>query len=275
MANVTLRGLVLGAALAALLMAGCSAEPVVEEAAEAPAEEMQDAGDFQVRYEAIRNAGYQEWEAAFQESRLLEDTVQELNGVFALPADVPVVLRECGEVNAFYDPETREISLCYELVEDLAAMFFAEEQTDEEAEAAGTSVANATMFTFYHELGHALIDLYDLPITGREEDAVDQLAAMILLQGGDEGEDAAIDGANSFITEEETELDDLAFWDEHSLNDQRFYNILCWLYGKNPQDYQYLVEDEFLPADRAERCPGEYERMSTSWDTLLSPYVKG
>lgn len=35
----------------------------------------------------------------------------------------------------------------------------------------------------FHELGHAFISLYDLPITGREEDAVDQFAAILLAMG--------------------------------------------------------------------------------------------
>lgn len=236
---------------------------------------VRDTGDFLVQYEETGNEDYQELEAVFQETRLLEDTVQELNGVFALPADVPVVMRECGEVNAFYDPETGEISLCYELVEHYAGIFMADAETAEEQDAAGVSVASATMFTFFHEMGHALIHIYDLPITGREEDAVDQLAALILLQGGEEGENAAIDGANSFVGEEEAEMDDLAFWDEHSLDDQRFYNIVCWVYGKDPEGYQYLVDDETLPANRAERCPAEFNRLSRSWESLLDPYVKG
>jgi Putative metallopeptidase len=236
---------------------------------------VRDTGDFVVQYEETGNEDYQELEAIFQETRLLEDTIQELNGVFALPADVPVVMRECGEVNAFYDPGTGEISLCYELVEHYSEIFMADAETDEEQEAAGVSVASATMFTFFHEMGHALIHIYDLPITGREEDAVDQLAALILLQGGEEGESAAIDGANSFVGEEEAEMDDLAFWDEHSLDDQRFYNIVCWVYGKDPEGYQYLVEDETLPANRAERCPAEFNRLSRSWESLLDPYVKG
>jgi hypothetical protein len=235
---------------------------------------VRDTGDFVVQYEETGNESYQEMEAIFKETRLLEDTVQELNGVFMLPKNVPVVLRECGEVNAFYDPESGEISLCYELVEHYSEIFMADAQTDEEQEAAGTSIVSATMFTFFHEMGHALIDIYDLPITGREEDAVDQLATLILLQGGEEGEDAAIDGANSFVGSEEEEMDELAFWDEHSLDDQRFYNIVCWIYGKDPEGYQYFVDDETLPADRAERCPAEYDRMSRSWQALLAPYVK-
>lgn len=236
---------------------------------------VRDTGDFVVQYARIRNQDYRELESVFKETRLFEDTVDALNEEFALPADVPVVMRECGEVNAFYDPNTGEISLCYELVEHYAEIFMADAETDEEQEEAGASVASATMFTFFHEMGHALISIYDLPVTGREEDAVDQLAVMILLEGGEDGENAAIDGANSFVGEEEQEMDDLSFWDEHSFDEQRFYNILCWIYGKDPEGYQYLVDDETLPADRAERCPAEYHRMSRAWESLLTPYVKG
>ena len=244
---------------------------------------VRDTGNFVVKYEKTDNEDYRELEAIFKEVRLLEDTVQELNNVFALPAQVPVVFRECGDVNAFYDPEAREIALCWELVEYYAGMFLSEDQTEQEAEEGGEAVAGATLFTFFHELGHALIDLYDLPVTGREEDAVDQLATMILLEGGEEGETAAINGAWSFLTEEEEEeeqaeegeeQEELAFWDEHSLDEQRFYNIVCWSYGKNPESFQYLVDDETLPEGRAERCPAEYDRMSRSWDALLEPYVK-
>ncbi|HKV08924.1 MAG TPA: DUF4344 domain-containing metallopeptidase [Thermoanaerobaculia bacterium] len=236
---------------------------------------VRDTGNFVVQYGEIHDEGYREWEADFKETRLLEDTVKELNKEFALPSDVPVVLRECGEVNAFYDAEAGEISLCYELVEHYSEIFTADAETDEELEEAGISVASATVFTLFHEMGHALISIYDLPVTGREEDAVDQLATLVLLEGGEEGEDAAIDGANSFVGEEEEEMDDLSFWDEHSFDEQRFYNILCWIYGKDPDGYQYLVDDETLPADRAEQCPAEYGRMSRSWQALLAPYVKG
>ena len=47
------------------------------------------------------------------------------------------------------------------------------------------------------------------------------------------------------------------------------------LRGKDPEGYQYFVEDETLPANRSQRCPAEYSRLSTSWESLLDPYVKG
>lgn len=242
-----------------------------------------DRGDFKVVYGTVKDPDYKELQQIFKDTALFEETVKALNETLALPADVTVTLRECGEVNAFYEPDSHRISMCYELVSAFTEMFLAGVETEEEAEAAGVSVAGATLFIFFHEAGHALIDLYDLPITGKEEDAVDQLATLILLEAGEDGENAALDGASSFISEEEEEdaagdeegeLEDLAFWDEHSLDEQRFYNIVCWIYGKNPEGYAYLVEDETLPAPRAESCPGEYERMSKAWDTLLEPYVK-
>ena len=240
-----------------------------------------DRGDFKVAYEKPKDPDYRELQQIFKDTALFEETVKALNETLALPADVTVVLRECGQVNAFYEAESRRISLCYELVGAFTEMFLANAETEEEAEAAGESVAGATLFIFFHEVGHALVDLLDLPITGKEEDAVDQLATLILLEAGKDGENAALDGASSFITEEaeketgaEGELEDLAFWDEHSLDEQRFYNIVCWIYGKDPAGYAYLLEDDTLPEDRATSCPGEYERMSKAWDTLLEPYVK-
>ncbi|HEX6864048.1 MAG TPA: DUF4344 domain-containing metallopeptidase, partial [Thermoanaerobaculia bacterium] len=235
--------------LALLALGACGPVPEDGQTEAVPeAVEAEDAGNLVVKYEATENADYRELEAIFKEVRLLEDTVQELNNVFALPAPVPVVFRECGDVNAFYDPEAREIALCWELVEYYAGMFLSEDQTEEEAEEGGEALAGATLFTFFHELGHALIDLYDLPVTGREEDAVDQLATMILLEGGEEGEMAALNGAWSFLTEEaeedagqEEEEEELAFWDEHSLDEQRFYNIICLVFGSNPQENINLV----------------------------------
>lgn len=41
-------------------------------------------------------------------------------------------------------------------------------------EEAVSSATGALLWIFLHETGHALADLLDLPLTGREEDAVDQ-----------------------------------------------------------------------------------------------------
>jgi hypothetical protein len=238
-------------------------------------------GKFRLSYAAVQDPDYREVRDIFKEAGLLEEAVQGLNETFRIPRDVEVTMRECGEANAYYESDSHRISLCYELVSYFSGVFFDGAETDEDQEEAGEAVAGATLFTLFHELGHALIDVWDLPITGREEDAVDQLATIILLEGGEDGENAALNGAASFWGEEEESDDgeDLgdSFWDEHSLGEQRFYNIVCWSYGSNPENLDYLVgdgEDDWLPTARAQQCPDEFARMAKAWDTLLSPYVR-
>jgi len=240
-------------------------------------------GKFRLTYAPVKDQDYREVRDLFKEAGLLEEAVQGLNETFRIPKDIEVTLRECGEANAYYESDSRRISLCYELVAYYASVFFTDAETDEDQETAGEAVAGATLFTLFHELGHALIDVWDLPITGREEDAVDQLATIILLEGGEDGETAALNGAASFWGEEEEseegeeEEGELSFWDEHSLGEQRFYNIVCWSYGSNPEGLSDLVgggEDDWLPEARAGQCPNEFARMAKAWDTLLSPYVR-
>lgn len=231
-------------------------------------------GSFRLTYATIKDKDYQALRDLFQKTGLLEEAVKSLNETFLLPASVEVAVRECGVANAYYESDSRRISLCYELVASYAGMFFAEAETKEDWEWAGEAVAGATLFTLYHELGHALIDVWDLPITGREEDAVDQLATIILLEGGEDGETAALNGASSFWEEESGKDEDPGFWNEHSVGEQRFYNIVCWSYGKNPQGLSHVIEDEWLPEARAAQCPEEYARMAKGWDALLSPHVR-
>ena len=65
----------------------------------------------------------------------------------------------------------------------------------------------------------------------------------------------------------------MPFWDEHSLDEQRYFNIVCWVYGSAPEKYQSLLGREWgLPRERAERCAGEYDRMSRAWNAVLEPH---
>jgi hypothetical protein len=50
---------------------------------------------------------------------------------------------------------------------------------------------------FLHEVAHALIDGWDLPITRREEDAADQFSTLLLINGLPDGDKTALDGARS------------------------------------------------------------------------------
>lgn len=234
---------------------------------------LQAAGRFRVEYRPASEPAYAEWRKELKEGRVLEEIAQELNGVFLLPRDLAIGFDQCGEPNAFYDREARSVILCYELLGIFTRRF--QEELGEDADKVGDAVMGAVAFVFFHELGHALVDVLELPVTGREEDAVDQLATLILADGSDAGERSALHGALSFYLDGEKggEVDDSAFWDEHSLNAQRFYNIVCWVYGHAPERHADLVEDGTLPEERAQRCPDEWSQLERSWTTLLEPHI--
>lgn len=240
---------------------------------------VEDKGDFKVVYEKVKSPEYKEIQAIFRGTQLLEETAKALNEELALPADVTVALRECGTADASYDPAARRISLCYELVSAFADAFLRDARRPEDADRAGAAVGSATVFVMFHEAGHALIDLYQLPTQGSIEEAADQLSTLVLLASGREGEVAALDGASTLLAEAEEPgakalLDRLPFWSGHGLAAPRFSNILCWVYGKNPAGFQDQVDATTLPPERAQGCPAEHERMTRAWEPLLASYVK-
>lgn len=85
---------------------------------------------------------------------------------------------------------------------------------------------------------------------------------------------SAIKATATWFAYESENSNQLQFWDEHSLNQQRFYNTLCWMYGSSPQEQSDLVDSGLLPEDRAVKCPAEYEKMAESWKVLLAPYMQ-
>jgi hypothetical protein len=58
------------------------------------------------------------------------------------------------------------------------------------------------------------------------------------------------------------------------MGEQRFYNIICGVYGQNPVKNALLVKEGVLPEARAERCEGEYQQIEKSWGKLLAPHLK-
>ena len=200
-----------------------------------------------------------------KESQAFENLVVGLNDRFTLPRPLTIAGEKCGVENAYYSSSDEGIIFCYELYEMLGNIFVPDGQwTVEQREA----VDGAVNFILMHEVGHAFVDLYDLPITGREEDAVDQLATMVLVDGGDKGAMAALNGVMA-LQPAENEFDQTDFADEHSLGPVRMFNVMCWIFGSNPDKYGGLVEGGMLPPDRAVGCPSEYEQLSKSWQQLL------
>ena len=57
-------------------------------------------------------------ERILRRSKILEETAEDIDTSFALPKPITIRATTCGEANAFYDEDTDEVLVCYELVDD-------------------------------------------------------------------------------------------------------------------------------------------------------------
>ncbi|WP_231492968.1 DUF4344 domain-containing metallopeptidase [Zestomonas thermotolerans] len=135
-------------------------------------------------------------------------------------------------------------------------------------------VANGE-FTLLHEMGHMLIAELDLPVLGREEDAADQLAIMLLFLFHEDLPQAERDARMLAIvdywrleSQRPRRVEErVPAWATHALDEQRFYNIACLVYGSDTQRLDWLPRVAGLPMERALYCDQEYlqARKALDW----------
>jgi hypothetical protein len=234
----------------------------------------QDRGDFVVAYENPNSQIQLEYARFLQQQRFLESLVENLNRTIALPYDIGIVAAPCGQANAYWAPEQKTLVVCYDLFEYMSETFRSSVNSERELL---EKMLGAVEFIFYHELGHTLIDTFDIPYTGRQEDAVDQFSSILLLS--QQKANSVLAGASFFGASS----GDTPFWAEHSLDEQRFYDIACLVYGSDPQTYDGLLLREatfgfggnggILPKQRAARCPRNFKDIESSWNRLIDAYV--
>src|SRR5258708_30679566 len=64
-----------------------------------------------------------------------------------------------------------------------------------------------------------------------------------------------------------------AYFDEHGLDQQRAYNIVCLVYGSEPANMTDLADETKLPKDRRDSCvTSDYPSISSSWMSVLAPH---
>src|SRR5215470_932152 len=148
--------------------------------------------------------------------------------------------------------------------------------SQEDREKAVQFVVGNIVFVLLHELAHAAIADLELPVLGREEDAADEFAIVRLLSVGSTFTHRVLADATKgwFFSarRDRKEGEPLAFYDEHSLDQQRAYHIVCLMVGNNPNEMVDLANEMKLPDDRRESCKREFERASSSWHKVLQPH---
>ncbi len=135
--------------------------------------------------------------------------------------------------------------------------------------------ANA-IHTLFHEIGHALIDQFQLPVIGQEEDAVDAYATIeVITLYEDDAKSILTDvAANWLYLDAQTDREDLDFYDIHDLDAQRAFRTVCHLYGIDPEQNADAAEWAGLPEDILETCEETGPLALDSWEALLSDIIR-
>ena len=212
------------------------------------------------------NTAMRQTEQFIKQSPVLETIKQLSQKRFVFSPALNIVFG--SDDGPLFDPVTNSIHIPYQFVNESRQLFKNKGLFKTQREV-NQATEDALLHTLLHEIGHAYIADRAIPILGKEEDSVDNFATILLLNDIPRGDDIAINSADLFALEDlDTDsFDDADFVSEHSLDLQRYYNILCLVYGSNPNRYQRIFDE--LPASERKqqklRCPEYFAVINQGW----------
>jgi len=281
---------IVSAAAVALVLAAC---PILgPKPAAAQPELKNDMIEFE--YVEPRTAKYKPIYQHLKEIKLLERLAQFLSPL-KLQGGLVLSLEEggpaCRGPNSYYDMAGK-LHLCYSwfyLLENEASVEVKREPNEPFTSTSlglmpgftrSEVLIGGTVGVILHEMGHALFDIQDIPLFGREEDGADQIAALIMLQFGPKVALTTIKGFYNvwhhfnaeMLRATKGQIRPWAEADEHSISIQRAYNFLCMAYGKDPQSFGQLA-DNLLPRARKQSCQEEYKQAANAFRKTILPDI--
>ena len=222
-----------------------------------------------------------------------------------LPREVKVVTDQCGTQRRPY-ASGQPITICYEMVEQLLEMapkIYPQNQQYQKDTVVGGFIEAAL-----HETALAIFDVLQIPIWGRAEDAADRVSALIMVELGEDLENAAMDATiDLFRNSSEKIWTGTDFARTGSPDAQRFFNFVCIAAAADPDRYgKYLgkydgdktsgvivpwdrsrscmdgvskyddgaaCNDDFHKCYKAVRAGTEFDQIRKAFDLAIMPYV--
>jgi len=238
-------------------------------------------GRIHIAYEAPKNPEHQKVYELVKERHALEN-LQKIFSPFRLTVDMTIKTVGCdGVSNAWYQRIGKQptVTLCYEYLQEIWQSM--PKETTPAGITPGDAIAGQLFFAMTHELGHAMFDIFDVPIFGRQEDAADQFAAYVMLQFGGDRAHRLVTGAaysykayiKDYKQKPNVTLPLAAFSSDHGSPEERFYNLLCMAYGYDGKVFADLVEKEYLPKTRANKCLYEYKDLEYAFREVFGRHI--
>jgi hypothetical protein len=267
----------------ARLAAACGLATAVAGSATVAQATLRDAQPNRIAIEYVppQSEKYQATYKMLKDQHALE-TLRDVYSPFLLPEELTFRTKECGTMNAWYVREDGKptITLCYDLLQHIM------ETVPKEATPEGITADDAKIGQFFwfasHEAGHALFDLYDVPVLGHEEDAADAFAAYIILHFGKDQSHKLINGAawqwKEYVSDYRTNNHEVqirlaGFALNHGQPEARFYDLMCMAYGADPKMFSDLTKNGYLPPTRAPSCRYEYRTFAYGFQKEIATHL--
>ena len=106
-----------------------------------------DKGDLKLRYQARKNTNAATNHSVGANPQAIEKLVAELNERLLLPFDIVISFEDCEEPDAYYEPETHQITLCHQLIDEYYDLFG---RSIKDKTKLDDAVRSAIVATFFH-----------------------------------------------------------------------------------------------------------------------------
>ena len=184
--------------------------------------------------------------------------------LFRLPTDVTVTPAPCGRIDGFYDPVQQQLHLCEELLTYYAGVLT---PPGGDPRTPAPMVRDATLVSFLHLLGHAVVALLHLPVPTDVEEAADAVGLAFLAAGSPEDERTVLAGSATLVQRSRTPEPPhrVPWWAHHPWTDARAAHLRCLLAGSRlPSEAPSLAGPPTPP------CREAWQR----WQTRLTPALR-
>jgi hypothetical protein len=184
--------------------------------------------------------------------------------LFRLSTDVTVTPAPCGRIDGFYDPVQQQLHLCEELL-----IYYAGVLTPPGGDPRSPApvVRDATLVSFLHLLGHAVVAVLHVPVPVDGEEAADAVGVAFLAAGSPEDERTVLAGSAALVqrsrSPEPPHL--VPWWTHHPWTDARAAQLRCLLAGSHPPS-----EAPSVAGPPTQPCRDAWQR----WQTRLTPSLR-
>lgn len=249
-----------------------------------PLEQLFYKGQAMPFYGEARSEQHRQLLDAAKKAQLAERMARLVNGTVHLKTNLGVGFASCGQPNAFYDRQRGALVFCVEMLELMVNVARADADLMKADRASFSKVIDGAVWgIFFHELGHAIIGVNGVPITGREEDVADQFAVYFAAHFV-EPQGAPVVQPTIWLFSQMAKRVDIASADqdtikrlmsnEHSLDQQRIYNLACWALGANSSRGYVSAQYVGLPQERASRCSHEFATLDLGVRKQFQKFLK-